>query len=118
MDLPVEDDAAGLSEYADVVVEAIDDRRISLWWPSRSVATSPQSCERVAARLLVLVAGMVPSPGESAEEMFADTGYKQEEQDDPGDRAVFYHDVPPRLAAEAIARGAISQAPRAKSPGR
>ena len=27
MDLPVEDDAAGLSEYADVVVEAIDDRR-------------------------------------------------------------------------------------------
>ena len=33
-------------------------------------------CDRVSARLLVLVAAMVPSPGESAEEMLVNTGYK------------------------------------------
>jgi hypothetical protein len=48
---------------------------------------------------------MVPSSGESAEQMFANTGYKQEEQKDRSDLAVFYHDVLPGLAAEAIARG-------------
>jgi pimeloyl-ACP methyl ester carboxylesterase len=37
--------------------------------------------------------------------MFASTGYEPEKQKDPSDLAVFYHDVPPRLAAEAIARG-------------
>jgi pimeloyl-ACP methyl ester carboxylesterase len=117
MDLPVEDDAAGLSEYADVVVEAIDDRRdLVVVAQSFGGYIAPIVCERVAARLLVLVAGMVPSPGESAEEMFAHTGYKQEDQDDPGDRAVFYHDVPPRLAAEAIARGRNQSSSPGKEP--
>ena len=59
MDLPVEDDAAGLSEYADVVVEAIDDRRdLVVVAQSFGGYIAPIVCERVAARLLVLVAGM------------------------------------------------------------
>jgi pimeloyl-ACP methyl ester carboxylesterase len=106
MDLPVDDDSAGLSEYADVVVRAIGDRTdLVVVAQSFGGYIAPIVCDRVPARLLVLVAGMVPSPGESAVEMFANTGYKQEEQKDPSDRAVFYHDVPPQLAAEAIARG-------------
>ncbi len=106
MDLPVEDDSAGLSEYADVVIEAIGRRRRNLVVVAQSFCgyVAPIVCERVPAKLLVFVAGMVPSPGESADEMFANTGYKQEEHEDTSDRAVFYHDVPPRLAASALAR--------------
>jgi pimeloyl-ACP methyl ester carboxylesterase len=75
-------------------------------------------CDRapVPARLLVLVAGMVPAPGESAEQMFANTEYKQEDQKDPSDLAVFYHDVPPRLATEAIARGRNQSSTPGKEP--
>jgi pimeloyl-ACP methyl ester carboxylesterase len=117
MDLPVDNDSAGLSEYADVVGEAIDDRRaLVVVAQSFGGYIAPIVCDRVPARLLVLVAGMVPLPGESAEEMFANTGYKQEEQDDPSDRAVFYHDVPPRLAAEAIARGRNQSSTPGKEP--
>jgi pimeloyl-ACP methyl ester carboxylesterase len=106
MDLPVEDDSAGLSEYADVVVDAIGDRSdLVVVGQSFGGYIAPIVCNRVPARLLVLVAGMVPAPGETADEMFASTGYEPEKQKDPSDLAVFYHDVPPRLAAEAIARG-------------
>jgi pimeloyl-ACP methyl ester carboxylesterase len=117
MDLPVEDDAAGLSEYADVVVKAIADRQ-DLVVVAQSFAgyVAPIVCARVAARLLVLVAGMVPSPDESSEEMFANTGYTHEEQDDPGDLAVFYHDVPPGLAAEALAHGRNQSSTPGKEP--
>jgi pimeloyl-ACP methyl ester carboxylesterase len=117
MNLPVDDDSAGLSEYADVVVEAIGDRR-ELVVVAQSFAgyVAPIVCTRVPARLLVLVAAMVPSPGETAEEMFANTGYEQEEQEDPSDLAVFYHDVPPSLAAEAIARGRNQSGTPGKEP--
>ena len=106
MDLPVEDDAAGLSAYADTVVAAIDDRTdLVVVAQSFGGYVAPLICARVPVDLLVLVAGMVPSPGESAEEMFANTGYKADEQDDKSALAVFYHDVPPDLAAEALAKG-------------
>src|SRR5262245_32332993 len=106
MDLPVDDDEAGLSEYADVVVEAIGGRRnLVVVAQSFGGYVAPIVCDRVAVSLLVLVAGMIPSPGESADEMFGHTGYTQAPQEDTSDGAVFYHDVPERLAAEAIARG-------------
>lgn len=117
MDLPVDDDSAGLSEYADVVVEAIGDRTdLVVVAQSFGGYVAPIVCDRVPARLLVLVAGMVPSPGESSEEMFANTGYKQEEQEDRNDLAVFYHDVPPRLASEAIKRGRKQSSTPGKEP--
>jgi pimeloyl-ACP methyl ester carboxylesterase len=117
MDLPVDDDSAGLSEYADVVVEAIGDRTdLIVVAQSFGGYIAPIVCDRVRTRLLVLVAGMVPSPGESAEQMFANTGYKQEEQNDSSNLAVFYHDVPPRLAAEAIAGGRKQSSTPGKQP--
>jgi pimeloyl-ACP methyl ester carboxylesterase len=119
MDLPVDDDSAGLSEYADVVVEAIGDHRnLVVVAQSFGGYIAPIVCDRapVPARLLVLVAGMVPAPGESAEQMFANTEYKQEDQKDPSDLAVFYHDVPPRLATEAIARGRNQSSTPGKEP--
>lgn len=117
MDLPVDDESAGLSEYADVVVEAIGNRsNLIVVAQSFGGYIAPIVCDRVPAKLLVLVAGMVPSPGESAEEMFANTGYKQEEQKDPSPRAVFYHDVPAELAAEALARGRDQSSTPGKEP--
>jgi pimeloyl-ACP methyl ester carboxylesterase len=106
MDLPVEDDSAGLSEYADVVVGAIGGRRdLIVVAQSFGGYTAPIVCDRVAARLLVLVAGMIPSPGESADEMFTNTGYHPSRSTDSSDLATFYHDVPPALAQEALAHG-------------
>src|SRR5678815_6121812 len=92
MDLPVEDDSAGLLDYAQVVGSAIGDRPAPLI-VAQSFAgyVAPIVCERVPARLLVLIAGMVPSPGESAEEMFANTGYRPEPRQDASAIEVFYH---------------------------
>ena len=94
-DLPVEDDTAGLAEYATAVVDAIRDRRdVVVVAQSFGGYVAPIVAERVGARLIVLVAGMIPSPGESAEEMFATTRWAPERLEDSSERAVFYHDVP------------------------
>lgn len=72
MDLPVDDDAATLSDYPDVVVQALGDRREELIVVAQSYGGSvaPTACDRVPAWLMVLVAAMIPSPGESADQMW------------------------------------------------
>jgi pimeloyl-ACP methyl ester carboxylesterase len=105
-DLPVDDDGASLSDYADTVVNAVGDRTdLVVVAHSFGGHTAPIVCERLRADLLVLVQAMIPAPGESASEMFANTGYVQLEQEDPSDLAVFYHDVEPELAKEALSKG-------------
>ena len=119
MDLPADDDSAGLSAYADVVVEAMGDRDdVIVVAQSFGGYTAPIVCDRIAprARLLVLVAAMVPAPGESADEMFKNTRYQPEPQRDSSELAVFYHDVPPALAAEALARGRKQSETPGKEP--
>jgi hypothetical protein len=56
MDEPVDDDAATLSDYADVVVEAIGDLREDLVVVAQSYGrhVAPIVCDRVPARLMVL----------------------------------------------------------------
>ena len=116
MDLPVDDDSAGLAEYADVVVEAIGKRRGAiLVAQSFGGYVAPLVCDRVAVELLVLVAAMVPAPGESAEAMFAHTRYAP--AGDVSDTIeTFYHDVDPELAKEAIARGRHQSETPSKQP--
>ena len=102
-DLPIEDDRAGLSRYADVVVEAIGERRdVVVVGQSFGGYVAPIVAERVRARMIVLVAGMVARPGESADEMFEHTGWHMAKG---GTIELFYHDVPPDLANDAISRG-------------
>ena len=111
-DLPTDDDAAGLSTYADVVVDALPERSdVVVVAQSFGGYVAPMVAERVDARLSVLVAGMVPIPGESAAEMFASTGWRPEPLDDNSTTNVFYHDVPPDLAEEAVRRGGRRQSP-------
>lgn len=110
MDLPVDDDAAALSDYADVVVEAIGDRREDLIVVAQSYGgyVAPLVCDRVPARLMVLVAAMIPSPGESADQMLVTTRFSEaarSETDDADELEVFYHDVPRALAEEALSKG-------------
>src|SRR6186997_890479 len=67
-DLPVEDDAAGLAEYAQVVIDATTERDdLIVVAQSFGGYVAPIVAERLRARQIVLVAAMVPSPGESAE---------------------------------------------------
>jgi pimeloyl-ACP methyl ester carboxylesterase len=114
-DLPIDDDTAGLRTYADVVVEAVRGRPdVVVVGQSFGGYVAPLVAERVDARLIVLVAGMIPSPGETAEAMFTNTGWQPEAgSTDP--RAVFYHDVPDELADEALRRGDRRQS---DTPGR
>ncbi len=117
VDLPCDDDSAGLAEYTDTVVNAIGDRtELVVVAHSFGGYTAPLVCARTPVDLLVLVAGMVPLPGESAHEMFANTGYQQEEQEDSSDAAVFYHDVPQDLAAEALSKSRRQSSTPAQEP--
>jgi pimeloyl-ACP methyl ester carboxylesterase len=113
-DLPSGDDAAGLSEYADTVVDAIGSRT-DLVVVAQSMAgfTAPLVCDRVPVSLLILVAAMVPLPGEAPGDWWANTGHEQakREQDEREGRptegdfdpfVTFLHDVPPDVAAEGI----------------
>src|SRR2546423_1917382 len=67
VDFPVTDDSAGFEEYRDCALDAIGDRR-DLVVVAQSLAgfTAPLIAERVPVDLIVLVAAMVPRPGETA----------------------------------------------------
>jgi pimeloyl-ACP methyl ester carboxylesterase len=103
-DLPCDDDSAGLSEYADTVLEAIGDRdELVVVAQSFGAYTAPLVCDRTPVERLVLVAGLIPSPGEAGRDWWTNTGY----QSGTGEydvAATFYHDVPPDLTAEAMRR--------------
>jgi pimeloyl-ACP methyl ester carboxylesterase len=114
VDLPADDESAGLAEYFDAVVDAIGDRsELVVVGQSMAGFTAPLVCERVAVDLLVLLNAMVPSPGESGGDWWANTGHEQarREQAEREGRAVeedlldaFFHDVPPDVKAEAMIR--------------
>jgi pimeloyl-ACP methyl ester carboxylesterase len=98
VDLPCDDDSAGFAEYADVVVDDVGDLEdVVLVAQSLGGFTAPLVCDRLDVRLIVLVAAMVPRPGESAGEWWADTGHEFPDPFDP--EVVFTHDLPPELAA-------------------
>jgi pimeloyl-ACP methyl ester carboxylesterase len=116
IDLPAGDDSAGWNEYADTVVTAIGSRtELNVVALSLGGFTAPIVCARVPVDLLVLLNAMIPLPGEAANAWGSNTRRKEAElayfarmglptdaADD--DAVVYYHDVPPALAAEAARR--------------
>jgi pimeloyl-ACP methyl ester carboxylesterase len=107
MDLPCEDESAGLAEYADAVIEAIGNRRdLIVVAQSAGGFTAPLVAARVPVELIVLVAGMVPLPGEKGDDWSANTGFDEAARtsgvDYSDEIAVFYNDVPRELAEEAL----------------
>jgi pimeloyl-ACP methyl ester carboxylesterase len=106
VDLPADDDAAGLEDYADVVEDAVGDRRgVILVAQSMAGFTAPLVADRVPVDLMVLVAAMVPAPGESGADWWVNTRHDEARQvagfgDDPVE--LFLHDLPPDVRAEAM----------------
>lgn len=114
-DLPCEDDNAGLDDYVRTVEGAVGDRdNLVVVGQSFGAYTATLLAARRPVRALVLVAGLIPAPGERPEDWFANTGWEAAVADqarqsegrggssDP--YAAFYHDVPRALAEEAMSR--------------
>ncbi|GIH76827.1 alpha/beta fold hydrolase [Planobispora longispora] len=103
VDLPLADEKAGLAELADTVVEAVGERGdVVVVAHSWGGFVGPLVCDRVRADLLVMLAAMIPAPGEPPGDWWTATGF----EDPGGDPAeTFCHDLPPALADEAMRRG-------------
>lgn len=109
VDLPGEDEAAGLPRYCELVVDAIGSRsEVVLVAGSLGGFTAPLVCERAPVGELVLVNAMIPEPGETVRDWWAHTG-ALEAQDEaagaggygPFDAAAYFmHDVDEQVAAE------------------
>jgi pimeloyl-ACP methyl ester carboxylesterase len=115
VDLPADDDSAGLAAYADTVVAAIGDRApVVLVAQSMGGFSAPLVCGRVPVELLVLVNAMVPLPGETGGDWWTATGQAEAmahdaarsgRTGDPEDgTAAFFHDVPAEVAAAVLAQ--------------
>ncbi|WP_405596683.1 alpha/beta hydrolase [Streptomyces sp. NBC_00191] len=118
VDLP-QDESAGLAEYTDAVVRAIGaptGGELVLVAQSLAGFIAPLVCERIPVDGLILVSPMVPAPGESAGDWWANTGqakaraaFAVQEGRDP-DAAFdmltdFFHDVPQEVTLEAMTQG-------------
>ena len=116
VDLPGDDETAGLPRYTELVVDAIGSRSdVVLAAGSLGGFTAPLVCARVPVRELVLVSAMIPNPGETARDWWAHTGALQAQEEaartggyGPFEWATYFlHDVEPEVAAdgEAYQRG-------------
>src|SRR5260221_2201235 len=120
VDLPGDDDGAGLDVYADIVLHEIGSReRVILVAQSLGGFTAPLVCMRSPVRLLVLVNAMIPLPGETAGDFWKNTGSLEARvaaarrdgySVDFGVATYFLHDVP----ADALREGTAHERPEAK----
>lgn len=100
--LPCDDDAAGLDEYA----KKIEDAGAGLASPvivahSFGGFSAAIAAARLPARLLVFASAMIPAPGEKGGEWFEHTGWRAA-SDDFGE--LFYSDLEPRGQASVFER--------------
>lgn len=114
--LPCDNEKASLDDYAATVTGlAAGQPDLVIVGQSYGAFTAVLAASQLPARLLVLLAGMIPAPGESPGQWWDNTGYQQaaEEQakldggqtghDDP--LISYYNGVPRPLADEALRRG-------------
>ena len=122
VELPAQDDSAGLVEYADAVVAAYSaspeaaGREGELVLVAQSMAglIAPELARRLPASLVVLLNAMIPAPGELPGEWWQNTGQDEAQRamDRREGRSVdaefdpvtyFLHDLPPELLEYALA---------------
>jgi hypothetical protein len=109
VDLPGDDETAGLPEYASTVLAAAGNASdVVLVAQSLGGFTAPLVAEKTGARGIVFVNAMIPVPGETPGAWWAATGWEaaRTEAAERGgygtelDLAVYFlHDVPPEVAA-------------------
>jgi pimeloyl-ACP methyl ester carboxylesterase len=115
-DLPCDNATASLDDYVGAVIGAAGGQQdLVIVGQSYGAFTATLAAAKLPVRLLVLLAGMIPAPGESPGEWWTNTGHQQavEEQarldggktghDDP--LICYYNGVPRPLAEEALRRG-------------
>jgi pimeloyl-ACP methyl ester carboxylesterase len=126
VDLPAADDTAGLEAYAQAILRAAADHSdVALVAQSMGGFSAPLVCARRPVRLLVLLNAMIPAPGETGGQWWTTSGYEAfrasageiRGTDADADGAfdpieVFFHDVPPEVVAQALARGEPRQSSR------
>ncbi len=104
VDLPC-DQEVGLDAYVDAAVDALGKPPDDLVVLAQSLAglIAPLVCDRVRVTHLVLLAAMVPSPGESGGDWWANTGHADavaaQHLPDDSDATLFTHDVPDDVLA-------------------
>jgi pimeloyl-ACP methyl ester carboxylesterase len=109
IDLPGDDEAAGLPEYTRLVMDAIEGRDdVVLVAQSLGGFTAPLAAARVPVRAIVLVNAMIPAPGETPGAWWENTGSlrarecaaKRGGYDTQFDLYLYFlHDVPADVAA-------------------
>jgi pimeloyl-ACP methyl ester carboxylesterase len=112
VDLPGDDETAGLPEYRDRILAAIGESEDAvLVAQSMGAFSAVMACAQGRVRLLVLLNAMIPLPGETPGEWFENTGAEQARTRaaraggypvEFDAETYFLHDVP----AEVAARGA------------
>lgn len=119
--LPAEDDSAGLRAYADAIVEGLNGAPdVVLVAHSMGGFSAPLVSDRRPVSLLVLLNAMIPSPGETGDEWWSNSGRAQAQREylaeiglaadlADDDDAVFYHDVPADVVEEAHQRPEAAQ---------
>jgi pimeloyl-ACP methyl ester carboxylesterase len=106
VDLPCDDPAAGLDAYADAVLQAIGDRDdLVVVGHSLGGFTAPLVASRRPLDRIVLVAAMIPAPGESANDWWQTSGHLEVYDGPDGSdlHELFFHDVAADVEAEAMA---------------
>ncbi len=118
VDLPGDDEQAGLSAYADRVIDAIGTRRVVLVAQSLGGFTAPLVCARADVLMLVFFNAMISAPGETAGAWWDNTGAlaartaaaRSGGYSTNFDLATYFlHDVPPEI----IKQGEAHQRPEA-----
>jgi pimeloyl-ACP methyl ester carboxylesterase len=109
VDLPGDDDDAGLPEYTRLVAAAIGERSdVVLVAQSLGGFTAPMVCEEVAVAALIFVNAMIPALGETPGQWWVNTGALEARAAPAvaggyGDFDLvtyFLHDVPAEVAVE------------------
>ena len=115
--LPAGQDGVGLAEYADAIVAAMGDRdEVVLVAQSMGAYSAPMAAARGGVARIVLVAPMIPAPGEPAEDFWRASGQDEAQRasaiaegrdpDAPFDlHEMFLHDVPPDVAERLLSEG-------------
>jgi len=109
VDLPADDEHAGLPEYTDLVLGAMNEHTrprtdVALVAQSLGGFTAAMVAARAPVRELVFVNAMIPNPGETAGEWWTATGSAAARDalgyGDFDERVYFLHDVPDDVIAE------------------
>jgi pimeloyl-ACP methyl ester carboxylesterase len=119
VDLPGDDGRAGLSVYVERVLGAIGTREVILVAQSLGGFTAPLVCVRAQVRMVVFVNAMIPVPGETAGEWWANTGWEEARvaaahrggYSPSFDLATYFlHDLP----SEVVKEGGVRERPEAE----